>query len=39
MTEIVSREIQLASRLNGLPTAANFSLVENKLASLPPEYR
>ncbi|WP_310487048.1 NADP-dependent oxidoreductase [Chamaesiphon sp. VAR_69_metabat_338] len=35
MTEIVSREIQLASRPNGMPTAANFNLVENKLPPLP----
>ena len=35
MTIIISREIQLASRPNGLPTAANFSLVQHKLAPLP----
>ncbi|WP_309733718.1 NADP-dependent oxidoreductase [Chamaesiphon sp. OTE_75_metabat_556] len=35
MTEIVSREIQLASRPNGMPTAANFNLVETKLEPLP----
>ncbi len=35
MTEIVSREIQLASRPQGLPTAANFTLVQHKLSSLP----
>ncbi len=35
MTTIISREIQLASRPNGLPTAANFSLVQHKLAPLP----
>jgi NADPH-dependent curcumin reductase CurA len=35
MTEIVSREIQLASRPNGMPTAANFNLVETKIPPLP----
>jgi len=34
MTTIISREIQLASRPNGLPTAANFSLVQHQLAPL-----
>jgi NADPH-dependent curcumin reductase CurA len=34
MPEIVSREVQLASRPNGMPTTANFNLVENKLAPL-----
>ncbi len=35
MNQIVSREIQLVSRPQGMPTAANFKLVENKLAPLP----
>jgi NADPH-dependent curcumin reductase CurA len=35
MNQIVSREIQLVSRPQGMPTAANFKLVENKLAQLP----
>jgi len=34
MTTIISREIQLASRPNGLPTTANFSLVQHQLAPL-----
>ena len=34
MTEIISREIHLVSRPQGMPTAANFELVENKLAPL-----
>ncbi|WP_373544038.1 NADP-dependent oxidoreductase [Chamaesiphon sp.] len=34
MTTIISREIQLVSRPNGLPTAANFSLIENELEPL-----
>jgi NADPH-dependent curcumin reductase CurA len=33
--EIFSREIQLASRPTGMPTAANFNLVEHKLEPLP----
>lgn len=31
MTNIVSREIRLASRPKGMPTAANFALVQNPL--------
>jgi NADPH-dependent curcumin reductase CurA len=38
MTEIVSREIQLASRPTGMPTAANFNLVEHKLEPLPDRH-
>ena len=34
MTTIISREIQLASRPQGLPTTANFTLVQHKLAPL-----
>lgn len=34
MTKIVSREIQLVSRPKGMPTAANFSLIENELEPL-----
>ena len=32
MTDIASREIHLTSRPDGLPLAANFSLVEKSLA-------
>jgi len=34
MADLISREIRLASRPNGIPTAANFSLVETKLEPL-----
>lgn len=34
MTNTVSREIQLASRPNGLPTQSNFKLVKNELPPL-----
>ena len=34
MTDTMSREIRLASRPNGLPTAANFTLAQTELASL-----
>ena len=34
MADLISLEIRLASRPNGLPTAANFSLVETKLEPL-----
>lgn len=34
MTNMISREIQLASRANGLPTQSNFKLVENQLPPL-----
>jgi hypothetical protein len=30
MPDLISREIQLVSRPQGLPTAANFALVETK---------
>ena len=35
MVKQSSREIRLASRPKGLPTAANFALVENELPALP----
>ena len=31
MTDIMSREIQLVSRPNGMPTAANFAISQTKL--------
>ena len=34
MADLMSREIRLASRPNGFPTPANFSLAETKLESL-----
>ena len=34
MSQITSREIQLVSRPGGIPTAANFTLVETELAPL-----
>jgi len=34
MTHIISREIQLVSRPKGIPTAANFTLVQTTLAPL-----
>jgi NADPH-dependent curcumin reductase CurA len=34
MTQIISREIQLVSRPTGIPTAANFTLVQTTLAPL-----
>ena len=34
MTDTMSREIRLASRPNGIPTAANFTLARTKLAPL-----
>ena len=34
MTDRMSREIRLASRPKGLPTAANFTLAQTELASL-----
>jgi NADPH-dependent curcumin reductase CurA len=34
MTSVMSREIQLASRPNGMPTAENFALVQTKLEPL-----
>jgi NADPH-dependent curcumin reductase CurA len=34
MTDIMSREIRLASRPNGIPTAANFTLARTKLEPL-----
>jgi NADPH-dependent curcumin reductase CurA len=34
MTQIISREIQLVSRPKGIPTAANFTLVQTTLAPL-----
>ena len=34
MTDIMSREIRLASRPNGIPTAANFTLAETALDPL-----
>src|SRR5512133_917605 len=34
MTQIISREIQLASRPTGIPTAENFTLVQTTLAPL-----
>jgi NADPH-dependent curcumin reductase CurA len=35
MTNIISREIRLASRPNGMPTAENFTLARTELAPLP----
>lgn len=35
MSKFISREVRLASRPNGTPTAANFSLVPVELAPLP----
>jgi len=37
MAKIVSREIRLASRPNGMPTAANFSLTQTELRPLQDE--
>jgi NADPH-dependent curcumin reductase CurA len=37
MTKIVSREIQLVTRPKGIPTAANFNLIENELEPLTDE--
>jgi len=37
MAKIVSREIRLASRPNGMPTAANFSLAQTELRPLQDE--
>jgi len=34
MADVMSREIRLASRPNGIPTAANFTLVQTKLEPL-----
>jgi hypothetical protein len=34
MTDIMSREIQLVSRPNGMPTAANFAIAQTKLEPL-----
>ena len=34
MTKIISREIQLVSRPNGIPTANNFALVQTELEPL-----
>lgn len=34
MTDIISREIQLVSRPNGMPTAANFEIAQTKLEPL-----
>jgi NADPH-dependent curcumin reductase CurA len=34
MAQIISREIQLVSRPKGIPTAANFALVQSTLAPL-----
>jgi NADPH-dependent curcumin reductase CurA len=34
MKNIMSREIRLASRPNGLPTAANFELTQTEMAPL-----
>jgi NADPH-dependent curcumin reductase CurA len=38
MPDLISREIQLVSRPQGLPTAANFALVETKLELLKDEW-
>jgi NADPH-dependent curcumin reductase CurA len=38
MTDLISREIQLVSRPQGMPTAANFALVETKLELLKDEW-
>ena len=35
MQDIISREIRLASRPNGIPTAANFTCAQTELKSLP----
>ena len=34
MTNIISREIRLASRPNGMPTSANFTLARTELGPL-----
>jgi NADPH-dependent curcumin reductase CurA len=34
MTNITSREIQLVSRPNGMPTAANFAIAQTQLKPL-----
>ena len=34
MTDIISREIQLVSRPNGMPNAANFAIAQTKLELL-----
>jgi len=34
MTNVLSREIRLASRPNGLPVAANFTLTQTELGPL-----
>ena len=34
MTDMMSREIRLASRPNGLPTEVNFTLARTELESL-----
>lgn len=34
MTDIISREIQLVSRPNGMPNAANFAIAQTKLEPL-----
>ena len=38
MPDLISREIQLVSRPQGMPTAANFALVETKLEPLKDEW-
>ena len=38
MSDLISREIQLVSRPQGMPTAANFALVETKLEPLKDEW-
>ena len=38
MSDLISREIQLVSRPQGMPTAANFALVETKLELLKDEW-
>jgi NADPH-dependent curcumin reductase CurA len=38
MPDLISREIQLVSRPQGMPTAANFALVETKLELLKDEW-
>jgi len=38
MSKIESREIRLASRPNGIPTAANFTRAQIELKTLPDEH-